>query len=198
MERDFLTVAFTLPYFFKGEAEKINRICSGDLIDLLHVRKPEADKNQIRNLMSELSEEILAKARLHSCFDLMSEFSINGVHLNSRNPVAPSVCRNVSKSCHRIDELEDVSSYDYVTLSPIYDSISKSGYSSAFNPKDLKNALAGKRVIALGGVKPCFFPELRECGFVGGAMLGYIWNTPEDLLMYDLEKYKLRTMADIG
>ena len=40
---------------------------------------------------------------------------------------------------------------------------------------ELPAALAGKRVVALGGVTPEAFPALREAGFIGAAMLGWLW-----------------------
>ena len=74
-----------------------------------------------------------------------------------------------------IEELKDIGRYSYVTLSPIFDSISKMGYVSKFRLDELPAALAGKRVVALGGVTPEAFPALREAGFIGAAMLGWLW-----------------------
>ena len=63
-----------------------------------------------------------------------------------------------------------------MTLSPVFDSISKQGYRSAFDPDSLRPWLEGKRVVALGGVTPERIPLLRDAGFSGAAMLGYFWN----------------------
>lgn len=68
--------------------------------------------------------------------------------------------------------------YDYLTLSPIYDSISKEGYKSSFERKDLENEIRNLPidVIALGGVTPDKFEELKAIGFAGAAMLGYFFG----------------------
>ena len=69
---------------------------------------------------------------------------------------------------------------DYLFLSPIFDSISKEGYRSAFTPAVLREAAArgllGERVAALGGVRPELLPTLRDLGFGGAALLGCIWR----------------------
>lgn len=67
---------------------------------------------------------------------------------------------------------------DYVTLSPIFDSISKEGYNSKFNKKDLifldKNgsSVVTTKVVALGGVTPERVDIVRQLGFDGFAVLG--------------------------
>ena len=74
-----------------------------------------------------------------------------------------------------MEELEFASDYDYVTLSPIFDSISKQGYKSAFKLMELKNKIKGKKVVALGGVTPDKFSYLKSIGFKGAALLGYFF-----------------------
>lgn len=65
---------------------------------------------------------------------------------------------------------------DYLFLSPIFDSISKAGYRSAFSHEQLQRAadegVIDRKVIALGGVTPERIPYLHSLGFGGVAMLG--------------------------
>ncbi|GAA6529534.1 hypothetical protein LPYR103PRE_15070 [Segatella asaccharophila] len=72
---------------------------------------------------------------------------------------------------------------DYVFLSPVFDSISKSGYCSAFPLSALKQAqeegIIDRKVIALGGVTYDKLPLLESLSFGGGAMLGEIWGKPD-------------------
>lgn len=84
----------------------------------------------------------------------------------------------ISKSCHSINEIrnaETSGNLEYVTLSPIFDSISKSGYLAAFDINILRGLLHSCQlpVIALGGVTPDKIPLLESLGFRGVAMLGY-------------------------
>ena len=69
---------------------------------------------------------------------------------------------------------------NYVFLSPIFDSISKQGYRSAFDHATLKKAahegIIDHKVVALGGVTRQRISLLAEYGFGGAAMLGDIWR----------------------
>lgn len=172
----FKVIIYTLPNFIDEEADVINDLCDSGLVDYIHIRKPDADIRQVRELLKKLSSSSIRQVKLHDCFDLTKEFDVCGVHLNSRCSVAPSSCKSISTSFHSVDELTAVDDYDYVTLSPIYDSISKAGYTSSFNLDTLYDKIYGKPVIALGGVTPSKFKELKDKGFAGAAMLGYAWS----------------------
>ena len=71
-------------------------------------------------------------------------------------------------------------SYDYLLLSPIFDSISKVGYRSAFSLEELERAaragIIDERVIALGGVTLEKIPILEALNFGGVAMMGAVYN----------------------
>lgn len=72
---------------------------------------------------------------------------------------------------------------DYCFLSPIFNSISKPGYTSSLTAlTDLQPYLATARypVIALGGVTPDVFPQLADAGFSGAALLGSIFSNEEE------------------
>ena len=86
---------------------------------------------------------------------------------------------HVSRSCHSLEEVRLWKpSCDYVFLSPIFDSVSKEGYCSAFSPEVLGRACSegviDGKVIALGGVTPERTGVLRSFGFGGAAMLGCV------------------------
>ena len=76
---------------------------------------------------------------------------------------------------------------DYCFLSPIFDSLSKKGYSAAFPAETLRRAgsegIIDRHVYALGGITPERLPQLQEWGFGGAAMLGYLWEetSPEKI-----------------
>lgn len=82
----------------------------------------------------------------------------------------------MTRSCHTLQEIRNADGFEYQTLSPVFDSISKQGYYSCFDINALSGEIAGKNVIALGGITPEHFLLLREKGFMGAALLGYIWN----------------------
>ena len=110
---------------------------------------------------------------------------MGGVHPTSRFPEIPPCWRGlVSRSCHSLDEVAACQDADYLFLSPIFDSISKSGYRSAFTDAQLRSASEiDGHVYALGGVRPENFPLLKEYGFGGAALLGHVWRdcSPEGI-----------------
>ena len=178
-------IVITSPGFLQGEADFIDRLF-GHGLDRLHLRKPGAEIGECRRLLDGISREWLPRIVVHDNFGLCREYGLGGVHLNGRNPMAPPNHEgSVSRSCH---SLEEISRYkgecDYLTLSPIFNSISKQGYMAAFGPGQLAAArdsgLIDRRVIALGGVTLENIPRVRELGFGGVAILGDVWQRMAD------------------
>lgn len=178
-------IVITSPGFLQGEADFIDRLF-GHGLDRLHLRKPGADIGECRRLLDGISREWLPRIVVHDNFGLCREYGLGGVHLNGRNPMAPPNHEgSVSRSCH---SLEEISRYkgecDYLTLSPIFNSISKQGYMAAFEPEQLAAArdsgLIDSRVMALGGVTLENIPRVRELGFGGVAILGDVWQRMAD------------------
>ena len=107
---------------------------------------------------------------------------LGGIHLNSRNSLPSSYSAGtVSRSCHSFAEVtEHKPIVDYLFLSPILDSISKTGYLSAFSEEDLirasANGIIDYKVMALGGVTFESIPLLERLSFGGAVMLGDVWN----------------------
>ncbi|MBR4069629.1 MAG: thiamine phosphate synthase, partial [Bacteroidaceae bacterium] len=70
--------------------------------------------------------------------------------------------------------------YDYLLLSPIYNSISKPGYDTPFSTQQLTEAhnsrIIDSRVVAMGGITPENISSTMRYGFGGVAILGCLWN----------------------
>ena len=174
-------IVITQPEFFEDEAAAITSLFDAGL-EILHLRKPGASYEDMDKLLRRLPAEYMERIVTHDHFGLASERNLKGVHLNRRNPAAPAgFTGHVSRSCH---SLEEVAKYkaacDYVFLSPIYDSISKEGYSSAYTTGSLQKArqasIIDAKVMALGGVTAAHFPEISSLGFGGAVLLGDIWK----------------------
>lgn len=169
-------IAITDYAFFKGEAECIARLLQSD-VWRVHIRKPEATDEQVAELIRAIPQELYPRLTMHYHFAVAQQFSLGGVHLNSRCPEAPEGWRgSISRSFHSLDEITTcVREYDYAFLSPIYPSISKPGYKGNFDFEELRGVVNDK-IFALGGVTPRKFDEIRRLGFGGAAMLGDIWK----------------------
>lgn len=175
MTEGFLTIVITSPGEVDDEPKKIVCLLESG-VDIVHIRKPSWTIEETRKLIFGIPVGMRNKLSLHDHFSLATEMSLGGVHLNSRNPVAPQGITRISRTCHTVEEIVDSGNCNYVTLSPIFDSISKNGYRSAFELESIRHHIQGKHVVALGGVTPDAFPILKEKGFFGAALLGYIWN----------------------
>ena len=175
----FKLVIITGPDFFPEEAGAAASLL-GELDCRIHLRKPGSTELQMRGLIEALPEEFRPRLTLQDHLQLAPEYGVGGVHPTSRFPEIPPGWRGlVSRSCHSLDELATCRDADYLFLSPVFDSISKSGYASAFSDAQLREAAGrqiGPRVYALGGVRPENFPLLREYGFGGAALLGHVWK----------------------
>ncbi len=192
--RDFLTIAITSPRQISNEVKMIESLLDSDAIDFVHLRKPDASEEEMRQILSSIEKRLHPRIKIHSHFNLCNEYHLGGIHLNFRWSTPPSkYMGRMSRSCHSIEEIEANHSPDeYCTLSPIYDSISKVGYSAKANFLEKADKLRGKNVIALGGITPERFLYLKSLGFAGAAMLGYIWNQSRDIkeIIQNILKFK--------
>ncbi len=147
--------------------------------DIVHLRKPDADVEQCRSLLRELSDEDRRKIIIHDYHELINEFELKGLHFNKNVSLVPDDYKGFkTRSCHSLEEvIKYKNDYDYVFLSPIFDSISKVGYKSAFTEEMLKEAnrekIIDEKVVALGGVTFDKIPYLKELNFGGAAMMGF-------------------------
>ena len=177
-------IVITTPNFIKGEESVIPHLLQLG-VDIVHIRKPSAMREQLALLLDSLPKWCYNQLVVHDCLELANEYHLRGIHLNRRNHVIPDNFKgSVSMSCHSLEEVDikkDMA--DYVFLSPIFNSISKSGYNSAFSKEELHNAMKqGKidnKVIALGGVSSANIDTVKDLGFGGAALLGDIWDRTE-------------------
>lgn len=173
--------------------------------DFLHVRKPDYSKDEMINFL-ELIPQFHHKIVLHSHYELMRDFEVAGINLNRKGLANLSYSDELTSACdvrelvvkegrielfgirpdlvsysaHSFGEIQQLAFHtDYVFLSPIFDSISKVDYQSAFNDAEILSAFlksSNRKVIALGGVDYNRIPICDQLGFNGYAMLGDIWK----------------------
>lgn len=185
-------VVITPERIFPGEAQALNGLFAEGL-QTLHLRKPAASAGQTAQLLAGIEAAYRCRIVVHDHFALAGEFGLKGVHLNSRNPRPPAgFAGQLSRSCHSLAEVAQAGAeYEYLFLSPVFDSISKEGYGSAFARADLLGAkergVINARVYALGGIDEKKIPDAARMGFGGVAILGALWedflrNSNENLL----------------
>jgi thiamine-phosphate pyrophosphorylase len=181
-------IVITAPDFFAGEAEAIDLLFRHGL-DTLHLRKPAAAAADVVQLLVEIPQQWHTRIMLHD-LDLTDRFHLMGLHLNGRRPVPPcGYTGRLSAACHSLKELADRKpSVDYAFLSPIYDSISKQGYQSAYTTAELTAArdagVIDDRVVAMGGISLQNIPDVAALGFGGVALLGDVWSRVGDMDLF--------------
>ena len=194
-------IVVTAPTFFVEE-DKIITALFEEGLDILHLRKPETPAMYSERLLTLIPAKYHKRIITHEHFYLQEEFSLMGIHLNTRNPKEPhDYSGHISCTCHSLDEVQNKKHfYDYLFLSPIYNCITKSGVTSGFTAEG-KSKVIDSRVMALGGITPDNILEIKDYGFGGAVVMGDLWNkfnacTDRDYLEVIRHFKKLKKMAD--
>jgi thiamine-phosphate pyrophosphorylase len=163
----------------------------------LHVRKPRLRTKQLVEYIEKIPAHFHNRIIIHSHHNLASKYNLLGVHY-TRLHLEPNF-RNwwrekklgfikrklVRTSSHnKLASLYDESDivYDYVFLSPIFDSITGK-YQSGFYEDAIKAAVqkTGLKIVARGGIDVTRLEKVEELGLYGCALYSCIWNGPDPL-----------------
>ncbi len=199
-------ILMSTPYFFVEEHQILNALFDEGL-EVLHLRKPHTEPVYSERLLTLIPEIYRKRIVVHDYFYLKDEYNLKGIHLNHRNPELPPKYKgHISCSCHTAEEVKaHKKACNYVFLSPIFNSISKEGYSSHFELSELRELARQKvidrKVMALGGVQLDNIKMVKDLGFGGAVILGDIWNrfsihSTQDFKELILHFRKLRKEAE--
>ena len=151
-------------------------------LDLL-VREKDLDDRQLFALVKRTRNRFANRLLVSSRPDVAREGGADGVHLPGRGLPATAVRRlwpgaTVGWSLHHISELDssEIAACDYVTLSPIQPTLSKTG-TAPLGWNELarfcsRAAALDVSVLALGGMDPRSAVSALEAGAVGVAAIG--------------------------
>ena len=173
-----------------GEPEVISRILQHSSATV-HLRKPGQSDRQIADYLEQVPAAFHRRIMVHDHPDLLVQFDLKGIHFSEkerkRNLPGLRQLRQVQPGCrlssafHRIADIpEHDSPFDYILLSPVFDSISKQSYRAAFEHADLLRFLSrtNHTVFALGGLDAQRAATAASLGFKGIAVLGAVWGAP--------------------
>lgn len=153
-------------------------------LHLLHLRKPEVEKDYFLNLLLSIEQQFHSKITLHHHHSLWEEYKIGGIHYPEKHRISLGKKLKLelktkrkeglrtSTSIHSVDNFSS-SGFDYLFLSPLFDSISKKNY---FGQK-LNVSVFESEIIGLGGVKESNIKEAQNLGYAGVAVLGSVWKS---------------------
>ena len=169
------------PSFFKEEVTAVRLLFENNLM-YFHLRKPDAGIVEFQQFLNKIDAKYHKHIILHDYFELCNHYAVKGIHHNAKNQSYTIDFNGFkTRACHTFDEIiAHKNNYDYLLLSPIFHSISKKAYRSAFTENELtvaaKQKIIDDKVIAMGGIEVVNIAKVKTWNFGGIAVLGYLWN----------------------
>jgi len=182
-----MIIVITPEEVVQNETEIINQLFQEGL-DLLHIRKPFIDQNEMKDFIQKIDSKFYSQLVLHSHYNLAENFNISRFHfreIDRKNGLSQSFTgKIISTSVHDIETFNVLSgNWEYSFISPVFPSISKKGYgenSNIFNDIKKRNN-TNVKLIALGGINEKNINEVFESEVDGVALLGAIWGNDKPL-----------------
>ncbi len=202
-------IVITSSDLIPNEAEIINALFQSGL-QCLHIRKPAFSRIEIISLINNIKPIYRSKLMIHSFYELALEYGLCGIHLTqsfiSTTPKenTSDLIKNAhecnmltSSSTHSLNDIKQLKyPFNYVFLSPIFDSISKQNYISKFSLSDctifLQTYHSSCKIVALGGISESNIGSIFQAGFHGTAVLGAIWNNKNKILAFEQIKKQIQ------
>lgn len=156
-------------------------------LEQFHVRKPSYSEEDMINYLNLIPKQYYKYVIIHSHFKLAETYGLKGIQVGCKRISEAKTFFNkfeyIGYSAHSLNEIkENRGHYTHFFLSPIYTSISKKGYISAFSKSDLIEFLKTEEqsnIIALGGLTHDNVSETISLGFNAVATIGSVWNENE-------------------
>ncbi len=171
----------------KDEAGIINALFDEGL-QIFHLRKPFATAWELQQLLRAINSKYHAKIALHQHHALAESFGINRLHypeVKRKGAAAEELEQlkeagfHLSTSVHHINEAVH-EGFDYVFFGPVFNSISKAGYTATINENIVLPKKQTKQ-IAIGGIDANNCAKAMQMGFDGVAVLGAVWQSNDAL-----------------
>src|ERR1700740_2037383 len=126
MRKQFQIIVITSEDFQQQEISSIKKLFAAGL-KTLHLRKPDASEEELRELLKSIPKKFRKRIVIHNHYALIKEFKLKGAHLpeSARRSRQQQKIKVISTSFHSIKKLKlSRRKYEYVFLSPIFDSLS--------------------------------------------------------------------------
>ncbi|MCT4639083.1 MAG: bifunctional hydroxymethylpyrimidine kinase/phosphomethylpyrimidine kinase [Bacteroidales bacterium] len=185
-------IVITKPDFFENESSIVKSLFDEGL-HCLHLRKKDVSPESVCEFIDSIPEEYHSRIVIHDFPELISRYRLKGIHFNYKTADRFSEFCNVnitkSYSAHSFDEIEQYSNiYNYFFISPVANSISKTGYSAGWTTDELienvDRCSVPEKLVALGGVCSEITDRLTGIGFNRFALLGTIWDSNNPVEAY--------------
>ncbi|HEY4797898.1 MAG TPA: thiamine phosphate synthase [Bacteroidia bacterium] len=170
-----------------------------------HLRKIKYSTRQLSNFIAEIPEKYHPRIVVHTHHKLAMKYDLKGIYLSrshKKRKIKTWLRTNwfklrkndlqVSTSIRNIETLlEHQSKYNYVFLSPVFDSLT-GNFQAAFSDQSIRTILKQSKykVIARGGISVDNIKKSHELGFDGVVLYSSIWKTPNPVQEFQKIKAK--------
>ena len=171
-----------------------------------HLRKPHYSKTRMKDYLNNIPSIYHNRIVIHSHHRLAKKYNLKGIHFSSKDRKSnfknwiniKSLKRKnpflrVSTSFNDVSDLNKyIDLYDYVFLSPIFDSKTKNNFQSNFKEYNLTSSIqrSNYNVVALGGLDLENIKKAFNMGFWGCAFLSTLWNSKNPVEKFEKLKFK--------
>lgn len=161
-----------------------------------HLRKTKFSTRELKRFISEIPKKYHPRIVIHTHHELAVKFDLKGIYISRSHKKRKfrtwwkmkwlTFRKKTLQVSATFRNIEDVtthdSDFDYVFLSPVFDSIS-GNFQSGFSEYNLKPAVQKSKykVIARGGVSTDTIQKAQELGFSGLAFYSVIWKSKNPL-----------------
>lgn len=198
-----MLIVLTSDRDIKNEATLINSLFDAGL-NRLHLRKPQFTKDEYCILLDQIDTKFYKKIMLHEYHSLVDRYKLRGIHLQekARRDMKGALqsftidCKEagykVSSSFHTIEDIQrNKGLFEYVMLSPVFNSISKTGYEG----KNFDVSHIDEFVVGMGGINADTLQATFNLGFKGVGILGGVWNTVSPIKSFKRIKDKIENLS---
>lgn len=174
-------ILLTAPDFFIEEHAILTALFE-EGIELVHLRKPNAEPILCERLLSLIPDTYRRNIVTHDHFYLKNEYDLKGIHLNERNSEAPKDFRgSISTTVSTLEEVIQLKKeMDYLFLPSIYKEATRDCFATPYSANMLKEQIRkkviDKKVMALGNMEVETIEQLKELGFHGVVINHAIWD----------------------
>lgn len=180
-------IVIAKPGIFKEESHLVNQLFEAGL-QVFHLRKENAGEASYRKIIEGILPEYHPQIALHHFHSLANDYNINRIHhtesfRKSNSDQVLDGNKIFSTSIHQLSAIDDIRQYDYCFFGPVFNSLSKPGYSGVIpSGFRLEKKIGQSKVIALGGIGLSQIDAVKEMNFDGVALLGAVWNDASQAL----------------
>ncbi|HLP56484.1 MAG TPA: thiamine phosphate synthase [Fluviicola sp.] len=175
-----MIILFTTPDFHSNESLLLNRMLEESTLRV-HLRKPGSSVNAFEQLLARIDPGYHSRVVIHQHHSLAEKYDLGGIHFTEADRQQNLMQKAVSTSFHDLQTaINEQNDYRYFFCSPVFPSISKTGYSTDENwnisqePDSFR-----QKAVALGGIDVSRLNKVRERGFQHIALLGAVWQVAD-------------------